>query len=312
MAIADSSHIVNIVFRMNLRQIEVFRAVMQAGSLSGGAAQLNVSTPAISRMLAHLQTRLGVTLFERRGTRLLPTAEAWVLMGEIDTAYSHIERVRSTALALRHGSGVPLRVATNLSTALELVPRALARLQTQRPGQRVSVEVAPLSRMRQGLAAGELDLAVGAFLSPELGGLESHPVGGGALMVVLPPAHPLAARASVPLQALRAVDVIGYGLGGPHGQQIEELIGPREQAPRFEVPYAYMACALVASGAGVAVVDDLTLRHFSDAGLAVRPLEPHLRYSLDVLVDPRRPRPAAAQDLIDALDWAWAQTQAVR
>lgn len=290
---------------LNLRQIEVFRAVMQAGSVSGGAARLHVSAPAVSRLLSHLSARLGVALFERHGSRLLPTPEAQALMREVDAAYHHIDRVRSTAVALRHGAGAPLRVATNLSTGLELVPRALSRLHALRPQARVRVEVATLAGMRQALEAGEIDLGVGAFLPADSAPLERLVLGRGELQLVLPAGHPLAARSAVAPAALRSENLIAYGLAGAHGQQLEHLLGLRRQPPALEVPYAYMACALVACGAGVAVVDDLTLRHFAAAGVVARPLSPALHYDLAVLRDPRRPAPAAAAVFVDALRDAW-------
>ena len=61
---------------MNLRQIEVFRAVMITGSVSGAARLLHVSIPAVSRLLSHTETRLGFLLFERVKGRLHATAEA--------------------------------------------------------------------------------------------------------------------------------------------------------------------------------------------------------------------------------------------
>ena len=56
---------------MNLRQIEVFRAVMLAGSVTDAARSLHVSQPGISRMLSHIELQLGLRLFERRKGRLL-------------------------------------------------------------------------------------------------------------------------------------------------------------------------------------------------------------------------------------------------
>lgn len=290
---------------MNLRQIEVFRAVMQAGSISGGAEQLHVSAPAVSRMMSHLQLRLGVALFERRGARLLPTPEAQALMRDVDAAFRHVERARRTAMALRHGAGAPLRLATNLSTGLELVPRALARLHAAHTAVRVTVEVAPQARMREALESGEIDLAVGAFLDSEGGALHRTTIGGGELLAVVPAGHVLAARATLSVADLQPHNLISYGLAGLHGQHLEERLGLRPKPPSFEVPYAYMACALVACGTGVAVVDDLSLRHFVGTGLEVRPLNPRLHYALQVLADARRPRPAAAGHFLDALSASW-------
>lgn len=62
--------------RINLRQIEVFRAIMMTGSISGAAKLLNVSQPAISRLISYTETRVGLVLFERIKGRLYPTPEA--------------------------------------------------------------------------------------------------------------------------------------------------------------------------------------------------------------------------------------------
>lgn len=291
---------------MNLRQIEVFRAVMLAGSVSGGAAALHVSAPAVSRLLSHLESRLGVRLFERRGARLQPTPEAHTLMREIDSAYRHIDRVRQAAAALRRGGARPLRVCSNLSTALELVPRAVALARRSMPDLQLTIEVARLASMREGLEAGEFDLGIGAFIEVDPGALSLQRIGGGELLLALPPGHRLADAGALPVSALNGESLIAYGLAGTHGRQLGRLLG-RDDAGgtlAIEVPYAYMACALVACGQGIAVVDDLTLRHFRNA-VTTRPLAPALHYEVQVLRDAHRTAPASAEIFVEALQDAW-------
>ena len=55
---------------LNLRQIEVFRAIMISGSISGAARLLSVSQPAISRLLAYTEDGLKLKLFERISGRV--------------------------------------------------------------------------------------------------------------------------------------------------------------------------------------------------------------------------------------------------
>ena len=50
---------------ITLRQIEVIRAVMMTGTISGAADMLNVSAPGISRLVKHTEESLGIRLFER-------------------------------------------------------------------------------------------------------------------------------------------------------------------------------------------------------------------------------------------------------
>ena len=50
---------------MRLRHIEVFNAVMLTGSVSAAARLMNVTQPAVSRILAHAELQLGFALFQR-------------------------------------------------------------------------------------------------------------------------------------------------------------------------------------------------------------------------------------------------------
>jgi DNA-binding transcriptional LysR family regulator len=69
--------------RMSARQIEVFRAVMVAGSLSGAAQQLNVSQPSLTRLVRRIEDQVGFALFDRVKGRLLATAEARMVFAKL-------------------------------------------------------------------------------------------------------------------------------------------------------------------------------------------------------------------------------------
>ncbi len=83
--------------KINLRQIEVFRAIMLARSISGAAKVLNVSQPAVSRLVAYTEQRLGIQLFERIKGRIYPTPEANRLFMEVDSLYQYVTRVNEVA-----------------------------------------------------------------------------------------------------------------------------------------------------------------------------------------------------------------------
>src|SRR5258706_13184742 len=128
---------------MNLRQIEVFRAVMVTGSTTDAARLLHVSQPGISRLIRHLDLRLGVDLFERRKGRLFATPEAHTLHDEIERVYRGVQHVRDVADHLRFGSHASLRVLASANIALQLVPQAIAQLIERFPRSRVFFEPLP-------------------------------------------------------------------------------------------------------------------------------------------------------------------------
>jgi DNA-binding transcriptional LysR family regulator len=96
-SMAQPSHISNyhlvdwqstIDMNISHRQVEIFRAVMQGGSLVAAAVALHTSQPTLSRDLALLEQRLGYRLFDRRaGSRLRPTAAALQLYEVVTQHY---------------------------------------------------------------------------------------------------------------------------------------------------------------------------------------------------------------------------------
>lgn len=292
---------------MNLRQIEVFRAVMQAGSISGAAIALHVSQPAVSRLMRYLEVKLSVTLFERTGGRLHPTPEARALLREIDSAYRGIDRVRVYAEQLRHGVADTLRVATNLSTALELVPRAIASLKAQMPRLHISVEIGTHAHITDQLLEGACDIGVAAFVQSQHPAVTAQVIGTGEVLCAMAATHPLARRKRLTLEEIRRHDVISFGAASAHGKVVSGLIGAGDQpvSPTVDVRYAYVACSIAASGWGLALVDDLTASRFEGSGVLLRPVTPPVSYQACAMSSAERPLSTAGRELVRLLGEHW-------
>ena len=127
---------------LTLRHIEVIRAVLRAGTLTGAARQLTVSQPGLSRTLRNAENRLGLLLFERRSGRLHPTPEALALYPDIEKAYAEIEAIQRASTDLQHVRGGRLSIVCNPSVAATLVADAIGRLTKSAPGVRVSLQTA--------------------------------------------------------------------------------------------------------------------------------------------------------------------------
>lgn len=299
---------------MNLRQIEVFRAVMQAGSISGAATALHVSQPAVSRLVRYLEVKLGVALFERTGSRLHPTPEAHALKREVDSAYRSIDRVRSYAEQLRHGVADTLRVASNLSTALELVPKAIAQIKASMPRLHISLEIATHTQITDQLLSGECDIGVVSFVQSHHPALNMHPIGEGDVLCAMAPNHPLARHRKLTAEMLRRSDLISFGHETQHGKLVGAVLGASDQpiSPTVEVRYAYVACSIAASGWGVVVVDDMTARHCESRDLVLRPLAEPQRYKAYAMSSAERPLSTAGLEMVRLLAHHWPQMSALR
>lgn len=258
---------------MNLRQIEVFRAVMLAGSVTDAARLLHVSQPGVSRMLGHIEVQLGVKLFERGKGKLVPTPEAQALHAQVENVYRGVQRIDEVARELKHGGGLSLRVLASPSMALEVVPHAVSDLSTRFPAARIYMETQLVRDIVAQLSRGEADVAISS-LAVDHALVHSEPVGEWSLSCVFAAGHAFAGKRRVALRDVMKERLVAFSPDTPQGRVIEEW--SREHAVpadvRIEVRSGQVACALAAAGAGVAIVDNLTARAWRSGKLEFRPI----------------------------------------
>lgn len=285
---------------MNLRQIEVFRAIMATGSVTGAAQLLHVSQPGISRLVRYVEGNLGVPLFERKRGKILPTPEARALYAEVEKAYRGVKRIQDYAAGLKSGADAVLRVASSPSPGLELVPRAVSRLSAMFPAARLAVEVLPVAQMVDLLLAEQLDVCV-STLEIDHPSLELSPIGEWRLLCVFPKGHPLEAKARVAVGDVLRHRLISYSRETPQDRFIDDWCVKRklDRKVAVEVRSGQMACALVAAGAGVAIVDDLSARAYGSEHLVARPVSNGPVLTIYTVVNRNRPSSEIARKFCD-------------
>ena len=118
---------------MTLRQVEVIRAVMMAGTIQGAAKLLNVSAPGISRLVKYTESSLGIRLFERKGGLFVPSSEAEAIFEMIHQVYRQMENLNGAVGALRKGEDVRLSFASAPSIAQFIAARAIRGVRQRFP-----------------------------------------------------------------------------------------------------------------------------------------------------------------------------------
>jgi DNA-binding transcriptional LysR family regulator len=246
--------------KMNLRQIEVFRAVMLTGSISGASKLLYVSQPAISRLMAHTEQRLGLTLFERTKGRLHPTPEARRLLSEVNAVYEGVERVNEIAEDLAANRTGNLRISCSPNLGQTVLPRAIADFRKAHPAVRVVVRTQIPGTMLRTLLAGQVDMAVSnmPLVHPNL---DSRLLAKNPVVALVPTGHRLSTRAWLRPSDLIGEDLIGYGQDVPFAMLVHEVFSGEGNQPemRVQVEQAHVARALAQAGAGIALVDAMTV-----------------------------------------------------
>ena len=267
----------------NLRQIEVFRAVMVTGSIRGAAQLLFVSQPAVSRLLSHTEARVGFPLFERIRGRLHATAEAKKLFHEVEQVYAGVQRVNELAQELReHQEGI-LNLVASPSVGQMVLPMAIAEYRHHNPQVKLTFQYLGHNPLMERLLNRQADLAL-TILPMNHPNLEMEEVGRGRLVCICPYNHPLARRATLSVADLLPFALISYDRSSPFGAMVAALFEAKGETVRaaIEVGSPQNACALVQAGAGIALVDEFSARSWAASKFVVRPVAdaPVLRASL--------------------------------
>lgn len=288
--------------KLNLRQIEVFRALMISGSITGAAELLFVSPAAISRLISYTEQRIGLTLFRRTKGRLYPTPEAQRLFVEVTSVYETVQRVNEVADFLVENREGQIRIACNPNLAHYLLPKAITAFRRQYPSIRVILHTLTPQLLQQALLERKTELAI-AHIPVVHPSLTSIPLSTNEIVAVLPIGHPLSDKKILTVHELRNEPLIGYTFDIPFGTIVRSLFGSDDAypVPCIEVQLAHTACALVQEGAGIALVDAMTVKGLHWPNVISVPIENTINVPVNILHVQLEPLSRLSQAFIETL-----------
>ena len=260
---------------MNLRQLEILRALVRSRTTVAAAQDLGLSQPAVSNALKTMEAQVGFALFERVNNRLFPTTEALALYKEAETIFALHANLESRVRDLRESRSGHLRIVATPPLAYSVIPPALNRFLTARPKLRVYFDVRRYEGIIESIASRVTELGFALGLSSH-SGIASEVVHRGEMVCVMPADHELAALPVISPRDLAPFPFIALERGTRLGEAVRksfELAGARFRHT-VEVRYCNTACVLSAAGVGVSVVDPFSPRLAGSNGLAVRPFTP--------------------------------------
>lgn len=270
---------------MNMRQIEVFRAIMLRRSVTDAARMLGVSQPTLTKVLRHAEDQLGFRLFRRERGRLRPTEEAQLLFADADRIFRELQSLQRLSTDLREGTSGLLRVGATASLALSVVPDALELYRREFPAVRVMSYLLAGDEMAEMVMAHQLD--VGVSIAPiEVALARTEAIHKAEMICIMPEGHPLTELDVVTPQDIDGHTLISYSGATPVGQMLEAAFrraGLRRRVD-IEVSLSPLACSLVQRGVGVALVDGFVPR-LALPGIVARKFRPQTMQQI-VLVTP--------------------------
>ncbi|MGO9228749.1 MAG: LysR family transcriptional regulator [Bryobacteraceae bacterium] len=145
---------------MEVRQLQLFLAVLDCTSVTRAAERVNLTPGAVSLQLHSLAAELSTELFVRSGKRLAPTAAAWRLAERAREVINQLHMIQQEFESDAAGDRHPFHFATGATALIHHLGAPLRRLRKQFPHLAIDIMVCPTEEMVAGLLDRRFDLAL--------------------------------------------------------------------------------------------------------------------------------------------------------
>ena len=254
--------------RFNFRQLQVLKAVAEAGSMARAAQRLHMTGPAITQQIHQLEKVLGAPVFDRIGRKLRLT-----VVGERALAAATDVQIRLALLAkemdaLKKSDDGTLHLGI-LATGTHILPPLLAEFRQRLPGVAIHMAVSSREELSRHLLDGEVDLALmgrGAESqqegqAPLSEALVYEPLAGNPHVIIAWPGHPLARAHGIAPIELRHESIVQREKGSGTRAMLDGFLDMHRIVPRERITVTgnEMAKHAVMSQLGVSLTSMHTL-----------------------------------------------------
>ena len=285
---------------VTLRQIEAFRGVMVTGTVTQAARMLEVSQPAVSRMISYLEREIGFKLFIRANRQLIPTDEGRAFYDEVERSFIGLDQITKAASAIRDYRRGHIRLITIPSLAPNLMVDLVAQFSSEYPEIAVSLEVQPSQRVFEWIVSQQCEIGL-STLPIKNAAIVTQSVVRGEAVCVFPETHELAKKKRIKPSDLDGERFITFKADSIFRQMVDKVFlnANVHRNLQIEARTTEAICGLVSAGLGVSVIGPAFPVVDWWPGIAVRPFDPTSSIELALLHSAQKPLSLVGERFIE-------------
>jgi DNA-binding transcriptional LysR family regulator len=240
---------------VDLRQLEIIKAIAESGSFTAAGEKLHVSQSAISRQILLLEDELGEPVFHRIGRRIRITPAGESLLQLSHRVFRDMQDTTSAISDTRESLRGSIGLVGGMTVCLYVFPALLAEVRRLHPNLDMRVTVGSTQRSIALLRSGAGDLGL-LTLPIEASDLVSVPLLEEELLLVTYPSHPLAAKKRIVPGDLEKQPFVLFETGSITRRLVEEFFARERITPRIimETENVEIIKAMVRSGLGISII----------------------------------------------------------
>lgn len=246
--------------RLDLSDLRLFLCVVEAGSITQGAANANLALASASERLRSIEVDAGVALLERRPRGVVTTEAGEALAHHARLILQQQSLLRSELNDYASGSRGTLAFYASTVALTEYLPRMMAPWLASRPRLRVELKERTSAEIASGIASGLIEAGIvsDVIKGDELG-LQIEPMVKDHLVLIVPPTHRLVrkpATASLAFSAVLNEQFVGLASGNALQDHIAShaRAAGRDLSLRIRMKTFEGLCEMVSHGIGVGIL----------------------------------------------------------
>ncbi|WP_294254147.1 LysR family transcriptional regulator [uncultured Comamonas sp.] len=288
---------------ITLRQLEVFVAVSEEGSLTRAGEVLGLPQSSISTQLKELEELLGLKLFDRHTRMLRLTEGGMEILPLAKKTLADLGAMLDGSAQLKTLERGRVSIAASSMQAALVLPRMVKAFNEMHPGIRIELMDVTQDEVIQMVIGGAVDFGVGTAFGDH-GELTMKTLWSEPFFAVLQPDHALAKKKSVTWKELQKFSLIGSRKGNPVRTALEFSLASEGIALKYvhEAALPLTIIGMVAGGLGVGILTGSTRRLSEALGLLLKPIsQPRLEREVVLVLHSARSLSPAAKKFNEAL-----------
>ncbi len=245
--------------RFDLADLSLFRHVVEAGSITHGAARARLALGAASTRIRNMEDTLGAPLLVRGRLGVKPTQAGRTLLQHARTLLAQAERLREDLGAYAGGVAGQVTVLSNTNALTEFLPETLSSFLTTHRNVSIDLEERLSDEIVDLIAEGVADIGIIAG-TVDAGRLMTYPFRSDRFVLVVARDHPLANRAKIAFADVLDYDFVGLDRASALQRFLAgkaDRVG-RPLRLRIQLRSFDAVCRLVEHNVGVGIVPETT------------------------------------------------------
>lgn len=286
--------------RINPRQVEAFHKVILTGSITAAANLMNITQPAVSRLIRDFEYVVNLKLFDRDGRGLIPRDDAIKLYREVERLYLGLEHISRIADEIRHSKGSVLRIGTVAALSSLCVEQILPPLIERISDISLFLDVESTTHITDVVTSNQYDVGF-VFGKPDVKGLQAEALGQANAVAVLSPRHPMAQATVITAEDLTRHRPIIPGRRTPLREQLDHVMSKKDlyMANPIETSLSN-CCTMAGANLGIGVVDFITARNHQSQ-LLIKPFEPTLSIAYLAVFPPQIAKSRLVEEITQSM-----------